>query len=304
MEAVIGIDKERGFPPDYLLARLSVRKSKLFSPEQESVLSGYSPSDIQELYFREYRWVFLQLDAHMQKVFLPFFVYLELKTLITCVRFRHAEKGAQVLENLFLRSLIAKPLKKRIRKVKTVSALTSVIIAAVLDNPKTGQTVERDYRKSGMRALEKSLVEQFLLQIMKQKQAPVIREFFKIAIDNRNRTALFEHLRWGISTDPVFLDGGTLKPSVLYRFFYEEGPAAMVPLFKASGDVFRKNPDARGFEQAQFAETERSIKKLCGKFPDRGAILDYLWRCYVVFGDLAIVKYGKEIHRDLMYFTG
>lgn len=60
---------------------------------------------------REYRWVYFQMNEGLRKIFYPFFLYTELRTLFLCLR-RKNDKPAKWADELLETSLLSNGLKK------------------------------------------------------------------------------------------------------------------------------------------------------------------------------------------------
>jgi hypothetical protein len=307
---------DRGYPSDYLVSRIRGRKARLV-PDWKPVVSSPSPLDVlPEGHFQksagdrspegiwrallfEYRWIYNQMNGQLRKIFGPFFVYVELRTLFICLRNVKEKKKAKVREMLSV-SLLSHEIKNVLTagagEVAAVQALEEILLQ--LSGRFSGIT--DILRRQGLNGFEHDLTERFLSLITGSEIDPVIRVFFKRLVDARNVMALSKLLRLGTTTFHPFIPGGSLGEERLQDILdSRDRQGADRLLQELTGEEAGSGDPAR-VEASLYRGITRSLKREGRDAPGIGTILDYLWRCSIEAMNLSVLSYGRDLERVIV----
>jgi vacuolar-type H+-ATPase subunit C/Vma6 len=307
----------RGYPTEYFLSRIRGRRS-LFSGELQNIAGrtvmdkGRLPSSpmgsLQEFQgdgswrslLREYRWAYLQMNRRLRRVFIPFFAYMELRTLMLCFRYRKTEGGGGAVESLLSQSILSGGIRK---KMMTGSDLVPVLqeteesfTLSSFSNPGLVQA----YEKAGLRGVEEKLCSQFLEQTVRSRLHPAIMEFFRSSVDRRNISLAYKLIRWGLSTEYPFIEGGRVGRPVLRKIVDAKDLPMISDILQSITGMKIEEHTGAAFEAAlKNALTKRIVRLMRGD-PETGLILDYLWRRYIEMENHNLLLYGRGVNGDIV----
>ena len=131
--------KQRGYPLGYLLSRIRGRRSRLIrdwrslvydatpieflaSTQYQGFVRERSAEGMWRALLLEYGWVFGQMEEEVRKIFAPYFLYTELRTVFICLRYLHGDKTQKAGEILG-ESLLADSIKNILRDGETSVAV-------------------------------------------------------------------------------------------------------------------------------------------------------------------------------------
>lgn len=308
-------EQSPGFPAEYVYTRLRGRRAKLISnwktlvyatESSEITASSRAPEfalerSVEGLWralFREHGWVFHQMNEPLRRVFAPYFVHAELRTIFICLRSISAEnphKTGDVLNNSLLSDRFKAALKGDdagavLRRVEELLRRVSPLfrgIAGILET-------------KGSREAEQEITNRLISAVLQSALHPVIRRFFVRMADARNILSLFASLRAGSADPAVFMTGGTVSRERLRDLQEKEDLFLVPPLVKQASGITILHPEPTQVEVAlyrgltKFARTE-------GRDPlGAGLILDYLWRCSLEVTNLSLLLAGKDLDREMI----
>ncbi|MBI5558141.1 MAG: V-type ATPase subunit [Deltaproteobacteria bacterium] len=271
MELLLKVE-DRGYPTDYLLARLRARRR------------GYGECVAAEPYFaawksllREYRWVYLQMNSTLREIFRPFFILMEIRTVSQYLRYKTKghTKGAEVLGL----SLLSKAMRASLTQSGAMADLLAGIETGF--SPLCGgfTGLAGTFAREGLRGVEERLLNTFLEHVVLTKQHPDIKHFFILLIDSRNIVALYKHLRWDMDRFPPFVRGGLTSEKKLRGVFAARDVSGIAPLVKHLTGREIASPAAGNIESASLRWISRALLR-CAREPLSIAfILNYLWLC-------------------------
>jgi vacuolar-type H+-ATPase subunit C/Vma6 len=305
----------RGYPRDYLLARIKGRRrylvgdwrALLAAPDPLSAIAvtpyrqGPVPGAEEVIWsglLRESAWLYAQMEEEVRSILAPLFLYFELRTVLLCLRQRQAGEGRnceELLRFTLLSTQVQRVLQAENDTPTAVSDLSSLF--ARLAQPFKG--LRQAYRKQGVAGFEERLATVYLEHVAHSRLNPVLGEFFSRLIDVRNAITLAKYRRWRITAPPSFIRGGTIKESLL-REAAQQGDGSLggaIILRLAGGEAA---PAADNLESLLLARLTRLVRSR-GREPDGiGCILDYLWRLAMEARNLSLLVHGAEIDRDLL----
>ena len=306
--------EDRGYPAEYLLARISGRRSLLIrdwrsltfddvpleripSLRARGVMAGRSPESVWKYLLMEYRWIYGQMNGTLRELFRPFFLYSELRTLFICLRYKKDGKTERI-EDLLAVSLLADRFRTVLRKSEDMSAAISGIETLFLSLAHEFKGLTDSAETEGLRGLERQLTNKFLAHTMGQKLHPAIKEFFMKIIDSRNVLSLSKYMRLGIKAPLSFIPGGSIPETRMRALLEKEDLHGIESLIHEVAGIAVEAIDATKLEHGLYRAITRSLKRT-GRDPSGiGAILDYLWRCSVEAMNLSTILYGKDLERE------
>ncbi len=305
---------DRGYPTDYLLSRIKGRRGQLvrdwrplvyganplesMPPSRSRGLIGIkSPEDVWRYLVQEFRWVHGQMNGTLRRVFYPFFLYTELKTIYIC--FRHMkEKSEGRTGELLAASLLSE-------EIETVLTTTRDIDAAVKGIERIFCGVSKEFGglmevldAEGLRGVEQRLTNAYLVHIMGTDLNPLIRDFFSHIIDSRNIMSLFKYQRLNSKIAPVIIPGGSIAVARIQEIIKKDDIFAVTSLIRELTGIKAEKPDPTLVEASLYKGITQFLRKT-GKNPfGVGPIMDYLWRCSIEAMNLCVLFYGKDLERD------
>lgn len=306
---------DHGYPDVYLLSRIRGKKSRLIrdwspfisspSPHEQLPEGHYqgisedrSPEGIWRKLFKEYRWVYHQMNEQLRKTFSPFFLHAELRTLFICLRNLKGMKTSMVKETLAA-SLFSNEMKHILMASTDEGSAVHLIEEQFLCMSERFRGISEIMHQKGLKGFERAVTERFLSIQAGAKLNPLLRNFFVHLIDARNMLALAKLLKLETKEESPFLPGGTVDAERLTRIFEtKELPAAEKVLWEATGQSGSLDP--LSVEASLYRKIGRSLKN-AGRMPlGIGPILNYLWRCSIEAMNLSVLSYGQELKRDIV----
>lgn len=296
---------DSGYPTEYLAARLGVRKSALVRDWQpvlsaddplDAVPSGsiftcameYSPAGVWQVMLREYRWVRRQLNETARRYFMPFFVWLELKTIMLCMRNLQARKDRevdQILDSSMLSNHVREMFATGSDPVEVIQNLEPTL--AFLSGRFCGATDR--FISQGAAGLESWLNEAWLQWVGDLRLPSGIRGFFVCMVDCHNIMRLYKAVRWELERLPHFLSGGRISKTVFSEALTggerDAAVAALVRRFTGKKDADLSTSP----ENALLNGVTRQLHRDALVSSGYGRIVEYLWLLYIETRNMAIL---------------
>lgn len=307
---------DRGYPADYLLARIKGRRAGLIRdwrpfiygtalagpplPEKASGLTKAKPRDgAGGILMREYRWVYFQMNRELREIFYPFFLYAELRTVFACLR-RLKDKKAGALENLLDHSLLSDAVKKVLLVNDDLKHAVAGLERIFLSLSPAFAGLTAILETGGLRGVEQRLTERFLAEAAALTPHPVMKTFFSRLIDARNILGIAKFQRFELKTAPSPIPGGTITGARLRDAARTENLASLEALVNEAAGVRAERPDPPQVERALYQGMTRWLKR-AGRDPLSAApILDYLWRCSIEAMNMNVLHYGRDVEREVV----
>ncbi|MBW6511075.1 MAG: hypothetical protein K0A93_03010 [Desulfuromonadaceae bacterium] len=279
-----------GYPSDYLFARIRYRRATL-----DSSGPGGRGGPRQTM-LGEYIWVYQQLNHRLRQQLLPFFEYVELRTLVIILRYLAANDPAAVETQLRL-SLLGPQLKKIVRNAAHVATAISTLERQLADSYPYFSGLSTTWLRQGPGGLEQALLGGCLQHAVTRNCCHSLREMLVYLLDMRNLMALHKHLHWQVTTPPPFLNGGTLSAPGCEKIW------ATRDLHKV-GDLMQQqtglpgDPETIGCEDFLLRGLTRRLRHIGREPLQIGLVLDYLWRCWMAARDRGRSLSGATSHHE------
>jgi hypothetical protein len=306
-------ERTRGYPIEYLLSRIRGRRSRLISDWRPLI---YDASPLDYLASAQYHgfvrertaegmwralllengWVHGQMDEATRRMFAPYFLYAELRTMFICLRYLEGDKAQKAGEVLAV-SLLSEEMKALLREGEITEALAGLELMFKALSPGIAG-LSALYEGNGLRGVEQFLTRQYLTFVQELPLHPVMREFFARLIDSRNILALYKALSAGSKETGTLIAGGTVPVEQLTELLEKEDILEMTGLIRQAAGVTISSPDPTQVEVALYRGITKFLKGE-GKNPlDAALILDYLWRCQLEVMNLSMLLAGKDLDRE------
>ena len=306
-------ERTQGYPSEYLLSRVRGRRSRLIhdwspliydaSPLDHlasALYQGFVRERTAEGMWRalllEHGWVHGQMDEEARRIFAPYFLYAELRTIIICLRYLQGEK-AQKAGEILGASLLSGEVKAVLHDGEITDALIGLeVLLNALSPDFSGLSAV--YREKGLREIELILAHRYLASVLHLPLHPVMRGFFVRVIDSRNILALYKALRAGAAGSGQFMAGGMVHVERLKDLQEKEDILEVIGLIRQAVGQAIASPDPTHVEVALYRGITKFLKGE-GRDPlDAALILDYLWRCQLEVMNLSMLLAGKGLERD------
>jgi ATP synthase (C/AC39) subunit len=304
--------ENREYPADYLAARVRGRRRYLVA-DWESILSAPSPFEavpatpgrgaltaggeerVWSGLLHEWCWVYGQMNGRVRKTFAPVYRWLELRTLILCLRNRMAGEAAKV-EALLATSLLAERLKRGVREEELSRVLGT---AGELLASRGGRRVRAAYGSEGMAGGERELVTLCLEGAVAGRLHPAVGEFCRYLIDRQNLMTLYKGLRWRTAVSLPFVAGGTFRTSALEEVRTKEDTGSLAALIRRRSGM-EPPLTASGVEKTLVDGLSRLLRRRARGGDGVGLVLDYLWRCYTEARNLGVLLHAGGMEREAL----
>ncbi|RJQ47041.1 MAG: hypothetical protein C4538_05740 [Nitrospiraceae bacterium] len=317
MRDILQSDKDRGYPTEYLLARLMGRRTRflknwddiIVSPEPLAILSQppfgeffarHSLDGAWKWALAEYGWVYRQMNAELRECFMPLFLYLELQTLIRCLRHKIRQTQEHTIKILLSNSLLSNRIKGIVTKETDVPAILKQFNRKIFHGLVTSVPLPDVYAKKGLGGLEQELTAGILKKIMSSKLRAVVRKFFIYLIDAKNIVAAQKRLRWNMPAESSFIRGGSVRESFLRSILRNSGLSGLHQFAVRKAGILPQGESYDSLEIILHAGLYKQVRIMAGDCSATGLLLHYLWSIYVQAHNLSIIQYGRGIDRDIL----
>lgn len=306
----------RGYPADYLLSRVKGRRADMIirweplllsnAPEEYLASSRYRgvavdrPEEVAWRFFlKEIGWLYFQMNDSLQDIFMPFFQYLEIRTVSLCLRLKTTNEDVKIKELLDL-SLLSVKFKKNLLKSENILYAIAGIEDFFNSISERFGGIKEILLKDGTKGVEQHLTDVYLEYVTGSKLHPDIRDIFTHIIDLKNTIALYKNLWWNIKRPPSFIKGGKVSEKKLGRIIGKEDIFEIVSIVHKLTGIKIDASDIKDIENIFFKGITKYLRRK-GRGPsDISFILDYLWRCYIEARNLSVILYGKDINREII----
>jgi vacuolar-type H+-ATPase subunit C/Vma6 len=309
--------ENRGYPTEYLLARIRGRRTYflhdwdnfLFSPEPfknllstkyGEFISEHSIEGVWKRFLKEFQWIYFQMNKGLRDVFLPFFLYYEIKNLIVCFRYKTGKGTRKEIENLLHYSLLSGKYKEILMMETDLPVVLEEISNILLFSTKTSLRLKDIFLEQGLKSVEERLTAAFLEHAGESKLHPVMKSFFAYLIDSKNIIALYKYLRWDIRGHPTFIFGGSINESSLKKRLHEKEISEIGKLVYQLTGLDIEETVSFSVEKTLRRGLTKKIRIMGREDSDIGFILEYLWRHYIESLNLRTILYGGQINKDAM----
>ena len=309
--------KDRGYPAEYLLARIHGRRKSLLS-NRDRVLSGPELSEYHVLsdhgtsisahpqdgtwkrFLKESSWIYYQMNNRLRNIFRPYFMYSELTTLLICLRYKAAKGSSAEIARLLEFSLLSEKIRYQLNTDTDVPSVLNMLEKKAFFIHDNSAGLEQAFLKDGFKGVEQKISGALFEYILNMNTHPLITRFFVFIADARNIITLHKYMRWDTTSVPSFIEGGNIKKTTLTDILRSYNTDALAALVYRQTGLRIDSPDAARAETALQRRLTGMIKKWERESPDIGLILNYLWRCAVEAKNLSILYHGRELDRGIL----
>lgn len=290
------------YPGDFLVARLHGKKGGLFRNWEFLIASSNPVETIQDSpfypYLRKYAaagiwrflrnehlWVYKRMNRQLRNIFGPYFVYHEINTLIKSLRYLYSKNEDEIIVQQLHNSLLHSDIQKVLTGSQDFSNMLNALESCLSSRSSIFYGLSTHYEKNGFRALELFLRETLLTFISLQNKSPMLKTFLQYMVDFHNCISLAKNIRWEIELEPVFINGGTLKPEKFKRTHLRKDLGAVLksfPIHNQEEDV----SSAAELETLLLSLITKKLRRWSYERTEIGDILFYLWEQF---------RYAKNI---------
>jgi vacuolar-type H+-ATPase subunit C/Vma6 len=309
--------EDRGYPADYLLARIHGRRlfllrdwdralagpdisGYLMSTHYRGFMTAHLSEDIWKRFLRESAWVYYQMNNELRNIFQPYYMYSELNTLLTCLRYKAGKGNIAEIKRVLEFSLISGKIKGLLERDTDILPVLYMLEKKPAFIPGKPAGLEKVFLKDGLSGVEQKITKALLEYIIDSDAHPVIKRYFTFIADTKNIITLLKHLRWETTADPVFGAEGNIKKTTLYKILRSYNTDALAGLVYKQTGLRLEGLDAVSAENALHKRLAGKIKKWERESPDIGLLLHYLWRCAAEAKNLSIIYYGRDIDKNIL----
>ncbi len=316
MTGILRNPDDRGYPTEYILSRIKGRRARLISDWRPlvnavdpferatgsrgpAVSSTRAPEDAWKSLGREYCWVYAQMNERLRRIFRPYFLYAELRTLFICLR-QLEQKKTGTVEEMLNSSLLSEAVRHALlANTDERRAVEEIEVLFARWSPRfTGLTDQ--YDSDGLRGVEQKLTNTCLVVLMSGQLGRLMEGFFKRMIDARNIMSLYQYIRLEESSLPVLIDGGTISLGRLQVAAASQDLMKVLDLVRVSSGITRDVSDPLRTEISLYRGMTRWMRRE-GRDPlGEGLILAYLWQCSIEAMNLSVLYHGRNLDRDLL----
>jgi len=301
---LLEVPEIEGYPTDYLIARIKGKRASLIllmdkptivtSPLEylqgtryRGFIKEYSKDGVWYLLWSEYRWIYRQMNRGLREEFYYLFVYLELKRLIMCLRYRSQEGGEERVRSLLLFSLLLREIKKALIEEDLPDIITALEYRGI-----TG--LKEAFSERGLPGVEGRLMDWFFDRVSSIKIHPLIRWFFTYVIDSINIVTLFKYLTWHIDDLPLFIRHGSLTEERLSRIWNQKKIETIILLLQGLTGILLDKVTGSNIGAVIKDGLIRKTAKIRREGSDEGLLLDYIIRLSHEVEEIGLFIYGNE----------
>jgi hypothetical protein len=304
--------EDRGYPSEYLISRIRARRSSLISDWSPLVYSGQpfeylasfryrgflterSPEGIWRDLAKEYRWVYVSMNRDLQKVFFPFFLYAELRTIFICLR--HLKAGrVERTGSLLFTSLLSDDMKEILRDSVDVSRAVGKLERSFIFLSDSFSGIAEIFGKEGLKGFEREMVARYLALYAGDRTVTLMNRFFSLLIDARNIISLYKFVKLGPKDPPSFISQGSISEPE-FNVMLKRGDIAGIE--RLAGIKY----DGKGLKSLEIMLYRRItlFLKREGREPlGTGILLDYLWRCSIEAMDMSLLCNAGHVEKEML----
>lgn len=301
---VIEFPPSGGYPADYLVARICGRRG-LMLRDWEALLVAVKPAlparyaavgvggpeeAVAKALKLELWWVARQMEGWLREAFHPVYIYFELGTIFSCIRYKARKETDETVESVLAQSMISPALKKSIKKAASQATAMETVIEAFRARSEAYRGISSERRLADA---EQRLTDTFLREAVANATHTVIRGFFRTVIDMRNLVSVYKRLRWGIEKAPPIIEGGNASTPVLKGIASEA--ALLSAARRLTGLQAERPSDVERLFLRRLLVYSKEAARSAGAV---GVVLDYLLRCHSEARNLGLILAGHALERE------
>jgi hypothetical protein len=238
------------------------------------------------------------MNSRLRNIFEPYFIHQETATLIKAIRYIHSRFDKKIIAQQLDNSLLDININKILTRGEGLHAILPALEAHFASHTNCFNGLYEHYEKGGLYGLEIFLQAKLINLILLQCKAPLLKTFFTYLIDFHNCMTLAKYIRWEISDEHVYLDGGTIGPEKFRRAYLQKQPDSILKIFSIRGAVEEVDSFAQ-LETALLSLITRVLRRLARRKTAVGEILYHLWEQYRYARNISMVINTIQLKDDM-----
>jgi vacuolar-type H+-ATPase subunit C/Vma6 len=219
---------------------------------------------------------------------------------MTGLRFKLGEGSKAEIDHLLAYSLLAEHIKGALRAKSDIPSTLQVIEKSLEFPSGSSPDLQDIYLKNGLQKAEEGLKKAVFEYIVSLQMHHVMKSFFAALVNTVNLLALYKHLKWGITVEPAFINGGSIPEDGFHRVIASRKIDEIVQLTYKQTGLSLEELELPRLESMLNSYLIRQTKRMEREGSDIGFILHYLWRCYIEARNLTVISYGKKIDKTII----
>jgi hypothetical protein len=263
--------KSEGYPFDFLLARLRVRRQVWSGITGRQHRTRVVPPLSKQA---ELRWLYKTMDQKARQEFGLCFLYFELRRLLIALRCL-VGRNKDGVEQLAEKSLLNHILIRQLQSASEVADAVRILDAALNDTSHTFPRLEKVLVEQGYRQMEEQLVDLFFQTVVVSPKSPALRNYFCQLIDLQNLLSVLKNRRWQLSESRPLLVGGSLSPPQWQSLQRSDQELKLHQTIEQISGI--DSFDAPSVERAFLGQIQHRIHRQAQANPESFLLLDYIW---------------------------
>lgn len=303
---------QRGYPEDYFIARLRGKRQRLIR-EWDRVIYGrdvseyfrlsdyefYGGSPWMEL-LRRYKWLYAMMNERFREMFCPYFIWIEFKTLLVCLRYIKAGYREKA-ERIFRYSLLSERIKDILVSTHGFDRIIEALSSYLMQVNKDFGVSYNIFLEKGFGSYEIYMNNSLLKYLSSIKLQDEPRFLISRLIDIRNLLNLYKSIRWNVNVPVEFIPGGTIKIRDLESMWKDKQFAPVLNTVRKTFPLPQySTPGGAGIEDSLLKGLSILLKRLSYKPGFIGLVLYYLWSLFVELRNLGTVIEGVDLDRTTL----
>lgn len=303
---------QRGYPENYLLSRIKGRRTSiirdwsfilrehdiLHSIESIKGIAGINSDIINSRLWKEYYWVYSQMNEVLRKRFHNFFEYMEIMRLIKMLRYKK-DNDIEMIKTITLTGLMSEDIEDIILYYPDFLELIREIERRLLFISNLFNGLREVYEREGFRGMERFIINRYLETLLQRKMDKVMRDFFIYMVDSRNIMSLYKSIRWSIPAEPYFISGGRIEKKRFLLISENKRLDILKSLIMSITGTLIKEPQVTEIENALSQATLKMLIKK-SRESSTGLILHYLWNLYIEARNIRTLLEGVDMDREIL----
>ncbi len=303
---------ERGYPEDYLLSRIKGRRSSIIRDwrfilhehdiihhiESMKNLSGINSDIIDSELWKEYYWVYSQMNETLRKRFHNFFEYMEIMRFIKILRYRK-DNDIEMIKNITITGLLSEEIEDIILFYHDFPSLIKEIEKIFISVSSLFTGLTDVYEREGQKGIERFIMDRYLQTVILRRMDNTLMKFFVHVVDSRNIIFLLKSIKWSIIREPYFISGGKIERKKFFYIYNNKKLDELLSLIRSVTGVFIKGMEDREIENALYKTTSMMLKQRA-RTDSTGLILHYLWSLYIEARNICTLLEGTGLDRELL----
>ncbi|MDH5721411.1 MAG: hypothetical protein OEZ13_12465 [Spirochaetia bacterium] len=306
---------ETEYPTEYLTARLKGRKGRFITkwelifetPESSAKLikdesTKIKTKNIQDTFYdKEMFWLYSQMNKTLRRIFHPVFLYREITRVIACLRHKaiinEQQEANKAIKEILEYSLIHKAVKKKIIEESSILNLMQLLENSLVLESKEFSGLARYMKDNNLRIPEHEIFNGFF-QSLKIKD-PVIRQYFKMQIDEKNLISLYKKFRWNEKPE-VFFNGGAISADAFSKAGLSEDEKDLEKIFSKIFISGRKRFSFDAIENIIISEILKVLRRMISRHTQTAFIVYYIVLLQVETVNTSLLLFSRKEDTDFL----